>query len=115
MSYGYPGGMRQSDHDRAMGDCSIEDANEIQRRLEERAEEDWRHNVPEFREWLGEQDLRDIAELAVAWDQGTEDAGHYLANKAAVLFRDWIEYRVATMDEFTRAQIEKDVLEPEAA
>lgn len=109
-----PDGVTESDIERHFGTLSPADANEIQRRLEEKAEDEWRHNSPAFQDWLCGQELLDVAGLAIAWDRGVEDAGYYLSKIAARLFSDWVQYRVNSFPEDVVKQVQDDVMGVEA-
>lgn len=114
-------GWSTAAEEQALGlDTPLWAENEIQRRLEERAEEEI--GGPEFREWLaihvGENASPNggggiaLILCAIDWEHGRKGALDALGAGVRALLSDWITYRVETMDEWTRSDIVKSVLEP---
>lgn len=91
----------------------IEDQNEVQRLLEERAESDI--GGKEFMEWLSEQDTSGIVLSALSVHTAKAEDTFELWRDVETLLRDWIAYRVETMDDFIRADIVRSVTECEEA
>jgi len=101
---GYPDGCTQADHDRAWGDNN---ANELQRALEERAEDEAQDGSAEFRDWLCDNTTANggggIALVCAACSNNRGWADK-VADARLALVNEWIEYRV---NSFSAAEIDE--------
>lgn len=93
MSAGYPDGCTQADHDRAFAG----EENELQRAMEERAEEEAETGADAFREWLSDTTTANggggIALICTACAAGKEWADK-VADARRALIAEYVEYRV---------------------
>lgn len=91
---------------------SVAEQNMVEQACEERAREEAEANAPRFAEFLASNriDMADVSALVSYTLQGNDESYMYAYSCAERLAGDWIRYRVGTMPQWERDEIEEKVL-----